>query len=1430
MVNDLTRDLSKVRFGIKNRPIGTLLGIVGPRKVPMPADGKQRGISLKKNALVLLLSLSGTGTFAASALRCDLAMQHSSTSASCIDPNSINGSTVAVPSNVTRIGQDGLALCGQKSSSNLATDIEYVIDNSNSMTSSVFWVDPATVGTAAPDTSWFISNCVSTVTGTKVALRKRHFGGTAGYASLGWDTLIQVSSSSPRPSKTDAKACLEANDPYSVRASVVQAAIQYQASLDSTAQAGMIQFNGAVTQDAKLRALSGDGYLRLLDSVGLYSGDGGTNWYVSLLQASKNLAASPNSQKAIIMVSDGEPQADVSKYRALVAADGFPKVFGIYFGTAASIPEMDYLTKTTGGKYWIVPPDRPDSMESVIRAIVGSVMSISTPASTKLTNITNGQSSKALSILQAADSTYHLQLDSVIALKSGKNSMQLVSTWTDEKGVVNSDTSKFVLDVSGPAALLKDTMAVPGDTVFATVCGNPSSLQILDPNKIEVPYLTEAMGGFSFLLSPSTTATLLKNSVSLKEWAKGDKEVATVLTKQAGTNAYLGSMTMAVPRAWANTAGRLDANDGLDTLHASWCYPRDARDCAEDTIQIRSYVSPWVAWDVKSSTGPVASLGVKADLPGTLAGTSVTATYTLRGKTLVKRTMTKGADSLYHDILKVRQGGSAVGPDSIWISKPGLIDSIVVSVTWTPKDSVIRDTTRLLRPSLVLDLQNLGDDSAFIGLSKGAQPGASRKWLVTLMVGTRTATVTLDSLLGLANVTGLLGGSSGPTATVRGLFVDPVYGDSAWDSITVPVPAQSLRFVQGSANGPRGSFDLEAKVPWESASKIKVFVVHGIDSTPVYLVRSADGNYLGSVSFAQTRFPGIDTLGMGLPTVPGGSDSLRAVLPSDGVHGALEDLAHILRPTLGIEVARLGRDSVTLTLSAGAQADLRGKWSVSLSVEDESSTAVLDTRSGVASVNVLLSKALLNPTWLVGRFVDPLYGDTVTDSVQIPVPQRTLQFAVRSVEGPRGQLTVVAYDPWVTGSSYPISLIHGQDTLPVVLTRSLAGDFSAVIPFTQARLAGGDTLALGAPARLGATDTVLALMPGDGVHPSLRDTARILRPALSLVLKVDSLKPQLVHLTLAGGIADLRGKATVNLTKPQTSSVAMEGAGKSKWNGATDLSGLPESLDSLTVSGFFADPLYGDTVWASVRMAAPWFPGSIVASPDSLNPRKGDSTVVTVKDRDADTSKVDTVTVTNGVQVWSFVETGKSTGVYRRTLLARELDSSWAIHAPRKAWSVILKYQDPLHEKDISYDTVRLAFDVPPPQVAVRTPIAEIKTGPVPVGTLERSNGAQGVALEVLPDTVIKAGERVPQSISIRLWEKANVAIYVYDQIGVSVTSWQGEVVPKNAEVGALGLIRWDGRDQTGRPVNAGVYVVRVVVYKSEGGLVSNDLVRLGLK
>ncbi|MEN9353194.1 MAG: hypothetical protein RL318_519 [Fibrobacterota bacterium] len=1384
---------------------------------------------MNKTAMLLLSILGVTGAVAAPALRCDLSMQKSTEGGICLDPANLNGKTVTVPSNVTRIGKNGLALCAQKSSSNLATDIQYVIDNSNSMTSKVFWVDPKTVGTVTPDTSWFIYNCMAAVKGTKVALRKRHFGGTAGYQSSGWDTLIQVPSTSEKPSLTDNGACLEANDPYSVRASVVQTAIQYQASLDSSAHAGMIQFNTGVTQNAKMRALNGAGYLRLLDSVGLYAGDGGTNWYTSLLEASNNLKASPNSQKAIIMVSDGEPQTDVSKYKTLVATEGFPKVFGIYFGTAASIPEMDYLTQTTGGKYWIVPPDRPDSMETVIRAIVGSVMSVSTPATTKLTNLTNSQTSTAVGITQNADSTFSLALDSVIALGSGKNSLRLVSSWTDESGVARSDTSRFTLDVSGAAATKPALTPVPGDPVFATTCGNASSLQFLDPENGVVPWLAEAMGGFSLQLVPSTTDALVKNSITVKEWRKSDLEKVTTLTKQAG-NEYLASAVLSVPRPWANTAGRVDVVDGLDTLQASWCYPRDARDCAEDTIQVQAFSSPWVKWEVESATGPKVALGAKAFLPGTPAATSVTAVYSLRGRVLVKRTMRKGADSLYHDTLKIRQGGTAVGPDSIWISKPTLIDSIVVSVTWTLKDTTLADTARILRPALVLDLQNMGDDSAAIGLSKGAQPNAAGLWPIKFLVGSRTSTVNLDSTIGTAGVVGLLGGSAGPTTTLRALFVDPVYGDSAWDSITVPVPVQSLNFVKNTATGPRGSFDLVATVPWESASKIKVFVVHGEDSSAVWLTRSANGTYLGSVAFVQSRLAGVDSVAIGLPTAAGGSDSIKAVLPSDGVHEVLADQARILRPELSLSIARLGRDSITVVLSAGAQPDLKKQWPVRVLVDEESQAVALGARTQGVSVNALLAKSLKNPSWVVVRFIDPLYGDTVTDSIEVPVPQRSLAFTTNSVSGPRGELKLVGYDPWVSGSKLRVFLEHGGDTLAVDLMRTVAGDFSAVLPFSQARIAGTDTLAFGPPSLLGGTDSVQAFLPGDGVHPSVRDTAFLLRPPFSLTMKVDSSNAQKVHLGLVGATPDFRGKASVTIAKPVESIVSMEGAGKLKWTGQTSFADLPESLDSVTVTGFHVDPLYGDTAWGVLRIAAPWFPGSLVASPDNLDPRNKDSLEIVVKDRDADTGSIGSVQVSNGVVSWTLVETGKSTGKYAIRLSARDLDSSWAHRAPRKPWKVILKYQDPLHEMDVAFDTVTFAFTVPLPLVTVRSPFAKVPEGPAPAGTLERSNGSQGLAMQALEDTVIHAGELVPQSIAVRLWETANVGIYVYDQIGVSVNSWHGEVVPKDADGGSLTLIRWDGRDPSGRPAVAGVYVVRVVVYKPDGGLISNDIVRIGLK
>jgi hypothetical protein len=975
---------------------------------------------------------------AAPALRCELATRTVGEGASCLDPAALDGRSIAVPSNVTRIGKDGLALCAQQSSVQAATDIEYLIDNSTSMSSGAFWVDPATVGTSSPDTSFFIDDCSkqSGITGTKVALRKRHFGGT-GYGTLSWDTLLQVPSTAKKPSVAFPKNCAEANDPYSMRAAVVQAAIAYQASLDSASQAGMIQFYGSVSEDVALRTLSGSGLTRLLDSAGLYPVGGSTDWTLPLSLASQKLDSSPNPRKAIIMVSDGEPNKDVSGYRALVATAGFPPVFGIFLGdSVVDVPEMDTLTRSTGGRYWIVPPTRPDSLQSVIRSIVASVMSSRTPSTATLANLTNGQASNAVGILRNADSTYQMELDSVIALDSGANSLRMVTSWVDGQGDPRSDTSSFVLDVGGAAATASGP--VPGDSVFATVCRPASALEFLDAALSPTGwiYQTDTVVSIEFL--PSDTALPLPASVTVTELGGGDLETLLLpaSSRIPGSFDELGRLKLSVSSPWNGKPqdGTVEVESGPDTVVASWCYPRDGRDCASGRVAVRPVGAPFLTWSTDSVTGPAGTLVLVASLPAQGADT-VSAVLGLRGSELARVLLTLGADSLFRDTVPFRQGGTKPSGDTLWIPAPTALDPLTASVTWAFKDSV------------------------------------------------------------------------------------------------------------------------------------------------------------------------------------------------------------------------------------------------------------------------------------------------------------------------------------------------------------------------------------------------------------LSDTARIRRPDLSLSMVLDSSRSQRVRLGLQGASPDSAGKAWVEIVSPVSLPVAMSAEGSSGWSGVGDLASLlPQSPDSVEVSAFFVDPVYLDTVRAQVRMASPWFPATLSATPDTLDPVRGDSVELVVHARDPDTSSVDTVQVTALGRSWLLVETARNSGEFRLRLSARDLDTAWTGHSPQQAWPVVLSYGDSSVPGDSAVDTVWMEFQAPPLRIALLSPLVPVPTGPVDAGSLERRQGGQGMALQMQGDTALLPGEPVPQSIAVRLWEPAKVSIHIYDQLGIAVNAWQGTIVPADGVTGSLALVLWDGRDQGGRPADAGVYLVRVVVSRLDGGFVSNRILRLGLK
>ena len=1364
--------------------------------------------------LLPVLSLFLATTAARAAVRCDLGVPGGATGA-CIDPKLLLGQTLKVPSNITRIGDDGLKLCTPTNVAKLSSDIVYVIDNSASMDAWGFWIRPGT-----SDTLWYIPDCQDAdIPGQMVAFRKRHFGGKTGSDSLQWDSLFRMTGATA-PGSVDARNCLEANDPYSMRAQAVRVALDYQAQFDSGSMAGVVYFNAAVRQKFAMRSLGRTGLRRLLDSTGLYDAASGTQWAPPLDTAMRWLANTPVSgrSKAIILVSDGEP-SDAARYTALLGKDGQPPIYGIYLGESTDpTPQLDNVTALTLGQKFVVPPDNPDSLEGVIKAIVASVTTKESPSSSRLTNVTNGQTSRTLSVAVDAQETWTLQLDSVVALSTGLNAMRWITTWRGTAGV-KTDTTNFVLDVSGPVAALGSSSLAGTD--FGVQCYEGSQLQFTDSSGNPATSVTEGMGQVGLRVKPSGEALLpLRTPITS---GAGDREALSLTNLDSLSSGTYGRLLPLSVARFANAAPgnqALEVRSGTDTLRSTWCHPRDARDCAEASLQVLSFRLANLRWLPRETVGSAGSLVLEATLPGQTSN-SVQVSIYRKGRLVVNKTLRRVRDSIFQDTVRFVQGPRVPTGDTLRLTAPPSLvpDSLIAVLVWGLTGDTLTDTALIARPPLALRVEWTGAGQQVLVTLDGGQSDARGLRTVRLSASTRTQSLVLDSLArGTANVTTLASTGSGASVWIKGLFVDPVYGDTAVDSALVPVPRTYLRFTSRSQTGPQGSFGLEADLPGVAGTSVTVAIRRrGQSLGNVVLTRLADSTFAGTVSFRQGPFrPGADSVWMQGPNVllP---DSLAAVyvMPTNG--DTLADTALVVRPALSLRLTSSSGTRFDIALQGGFP-DVRGARTVVVSVVTPSNV-VLDSQ-GLGGVDVLsqLSRIAGTQAMVRASFVDPVYGDTARDSALVAIPARTLRFTPATTDGPRGALQIEVVDPWSTTANRTVLVAHGRDTVQVRLVREATGTYSSVLPFSQTLGALGDTLALGRPSN--GIDSVYAILPRQDSLPALVARAMITRPLFRLELVAVADRPQAVRFQLVGASADARGEAWASLTGPVAiPRTQLTEIGTLRWDGQRDLSRiLPESPDPVRLEAYFVDPVYGDTAKASLSIASPWNPARIEVYPELADPRRGDTVEIRVFDKDVDTTSVGTVKVQIGPRTLDLVETGVGTGEYVVRVPAGTIDPDWGRREAREEWTVTLVYTDPDHPRDVARTSIRMKFNVPPPDLEPYEPIlpAETVSKPgAPSLTIVKRDGDQAYA-------------KGSQGVELKVWETSRVMVFVYDKIGTAVSNWEGTLEPADASTPARYLVRWNGLDRSGNPTSQGIYLVRTVMVATDGKMLANQVYKLG--
>lgn len=775
---------------------------------------------------------------AAPAQRCDLVSVPDT--AKCLDLSKLDGATLRVSTNTTRIPADGLSLCGVVGSAPPPVDIVFAVDQTASMV-------PTAIFASAEDTSgWYECNDDDDEPEIKYVGSAIDFHG---------NTVKIVDPSTPI---SDLRAvCKVAGDPYNVRVAAIQAAIQSHAASSPLSSGATINFGPGVgsyqsmtsysTPDGvanlvnslKLQALSGTNYEAALTwgRIQLYGGTSATGGVV---------APSPHKDRAIILLSDGRPSKGTwqksldssatitmgSGDEAVVwktASDSVPRVYGIFMGVdGVEGSTLETISNTTGGAYYQIPPNMPDSLGIVIRKILGALIKPASPESFRISNLTNGQTSIATTS-KVDGNSFQMHLDSLVGLETGPNSLRLVLEMGGK--TIRADWNILVADTTAtlPASALSPHLQ--------TRCGPGSSL-VLRP---DVSGLAWADTSDRNLLATLTTQSGGMRSLPIVFQTRKSADLEDVVaavpvgTAPDQTLAFATSIPWQ-DLSWSNSVPGdlvLRSGPGWDSALATFRMPRDARDTASARIALHHQAGMELLLTPEVD-GPSGTVSVRMTDPNISGDGALVGIRHRLGDTLAL-VLERGPDGTYEGEFAFAQGAAIDKSNAVLELGTGLggLDSI---------SGHYQDLTAwsLVRPAVFrLRFVDPSTGEAVDALSLDLELGDSAKVVVQAWVGSTACPSCAGSVSIAASTDAILvkdaARLAGGLATVTVKSVAPVVAgsivfthDSTQASATVqpvrvtPVAPDSVVYLDADGDGALDRAVVYGHAPWAAAAQLQL--------------------------------------------------------------------------------------------------------------------------------------------------------------------------------------------------------------------------------------------------------------------------------------------------------------------------------------------------------------------------------------------------------------------------------------------------------------------------------------------------------------------------------------------------------------------------------------------------------------------------------
>lgn len=615
--------------------------------------------------------------------RCDLLSGPVVDTTRCIDIGNLDGTTLRVPAATTRISTKGMVLCGSKESTPEGTDIVYIVDQSGSMWNKyILPLDSDTIGFYECNSANFSSTTFDTFRGNSVTVIPRS------------DSAMAM------------QRCKVSGDIYEQRGLVVQEAIKLQAEMSPGSQAAWISFGNEFEPSGLVDLSDSAATARLVSDV---KADklGGTNyeeplaWARLLLQGGVRerddsaRSGSKNRRKAIIMISDGEPNdapgyldalskdawaysSDGTEYWT-VAGDSAPPIYGFFLSNLVRPGgALEKLADTTGGEFHQIPPSRPDSLRKVMAHVLGNIVAAKRPDSLRIANTTNGQISYGIAG-GAEGGGFRVTLDSLVGLVPGPNVLELRSVLTGDRDSVVTARWTVVVADSGSQFTLAGT-----DSTLIASCTAPSRISLKPASDTTRTFADEL-----------DSVLKLSLDVAYDGQLRFPVGFSSVNSLDSGARSLSIAKAPAMARAkssgelpWKLLAGPADRKDGIvqtgfgwDTVVATFHTPRDPRDTATAKLAVRH------SWPVGVMLSPDTAQGVSGSFAVFVHDTNtvsdfVVATISHRLGDRLQVVLRRIGPSDFAGTFPFRQATAVVGSDSLLQTGPARIlafDTVVAT-------------------------------------------------------------------------------------------------------------------------------------------------------------------------------------------------------------------------------------------------------------------------------------------------------------------------------------------------------------------------------------------------------------------------------------------------------------------------------------------------------------------------------------------------------------------------------------------------------------------------------------------------------------------------------------------------------------------------------------------------------------------------------